>query len=395
MSEWQYVRIGDLGRVVTGSTPPAKHPEWFGGGTPFLTPSDISAGERRAQPQRRLSPEGRIGLRSRLVPRGSVCFVSIGATIGKTCLTEVESITNQQINTVVPGTKTDAHFIYYLLRNEASRIASTAGGAATPLLNKTAFAAVVVSVPDLSTQNKIGAILCALDDLIENNRQRMRVLEKMAQALYREWFVHFRYSDGTRITFVESILGPVPHGWNVCRLDEACMFVDGKVIKKEERSGAAVPVFGANGKIGSTDLPPPFENCTVMGKIGSCGALHRSTSPCWVTNNAFAVLPGLWRSRFLVWLGIQEIDFTPLIGGSANPYLPRTSFGHLPVLHAPDPLTDRFQALVEPIYREIDSLDEVARKVKSTRELILPRLVTGQNDVSSLDLGQLLEESVA
>src|SRR5665647_498596 len=99
MTEWREVAIGDLGAVVTGSTPPARHPEWFGDSVPFITPSDITSSDRRATAQRGLSAKGKTAFRKKLLPPGSVGFVCIGATIGKLCLTAEEAVTNQQINT--------------------------------------------------------------------------------------------------------------------------------------------------------------------------------------------------------------------------------------------------------------------------------------------------------
>ncbi len=95
MTTWEDAALGDLGYVITGGTPAALNPHWFGNNTPFITPTDISKGDRRARPQRYLSTDGRVGLRGKLLPPGAVGFVCIGATIGKLCLTESESVTNQ------------------------------------------------------------------------------------------------------------------------------------------------------------------------------------------------------------------------------------------------------------------------------------------------------------
>lgn len=159
MSEWRTSTIANLGKVVTGSTPSSRNPGWFGDATPFVTPSDMAEGDRRPRPERWLSDEGRAGLKTRLVPGDSVAFVCIGATIGKVCLLPFESVTNQQVNTVIPGDGTDSRFVYYLLRHAAPRIAQSASGAATPIINKSAFSKVLVNVPDFSTQSRIGEVL--------------------------------------------------------------------------------------------------------------------------------------------------------------------------------------------------------------------------------------------
>ena len=215
MSDWQEVTLGEIGQIVTGSTPPAKNAHWFGDKYEFITPSDMEEGQRRATPTRWLSDVGAERMATRLVPKDAVCFVCIGATIGKVCMTQAPSVTNQQINSVVVNGENDARFIYYLLRHVAEGIASTVGGAATPIINKSSFATTRVRVPSHPTQRRIGSMLGVIDDLIENNGQRIAVLERMAHSTYREWCVHFRYPGHEDDVMVDSPVGSIPAGWDV------------------------------------------------------------------------------------------------------------------------------------------------------------------------------------
>jgi type I restriction enzyme S subunit len=291
----------------------------------------------------------------------------------------------------------DLRFVYHLMNSPDVRrqIQATATGTKVRHTAPERIRAVETRLPPLDVQRTIAAVLDWLDDLIENNRRRVEVLEEMARAIYREWFVHFRYPGHENAALVDSPIGLVPAAWNLCRLDQACSFIDGKPISKEERAGGPVIVYGANGPIGFTERAPRFDECTVMGKIGSCGSLHRSNRPSWVSNNAFGVLPGRWRSRFFIWLALLEIDFRPLIGGAANPYLPRQNFGHLTVVQPPDSLIDQFHQLVHPMFGTADSLDHQVETLVSLRDRLLPRLITGEIDISSLDLDALVEEPVA
>jgi Type I restriction modification DNA specificity domain len=145
-----------------------------------------------------------------------VCFTCIGATIGKACLTDATSLTNQQINTIVVDEHNyDPAFVYYRLVADREAIRITASGAATPIISKSAFENVRVRTPPLSTQRKIAAILSAYDDLIENNNRRIKVLGEMAQRIYREWFVDFRYPGHEDVSLVDTKIGQVPDGWEV------------------------------------------------------------------------------------------------------------------------------------------------------------------------------------
>jgi len=105
-------------------------------------------------------------------------------------------------------------------------------------------------VPNIEEQRKIAAILSAYDDLIENNLRRIKILEEMAQNLYREWFVKFRFPGHQHARFTDSPLGRIPKGWEVTRLGEILELNYGKALKKEDRRGGDVPVYGSSGVVG-------------------------------------------------------------------------------------------------------------------------------------------------
>ena len=233
MNTWRNVTINDLGKIITGSTPPTKKTEYYGNEYPFITPTDIEIDSRIVQTKRFLSQKGYEYNKKRLLQRNAVCVVCI-ASIGKICMTSVPSVTNQQINSVVVNQqKYDPYFVYYLLRTQTDILQNVASGVATPIVNKTSFAKLKVYVPPLPTQHKIAAILSTYDYLIENNTHRIKILEDMAQTLYREWFVHYRFPGHENVPMVESELGPIPQGWEVKPLGEMCHVLMGLSPKSE------------------------------------------------------------------------------------------------------------------------------------------------------------------
>ena len=233
--KWLSLTISELGKVITGKTPSSKNPEFFGDIYPFITPTDMEFDHIRIKTERFLSEQGRIKQSNLLLPKNSICFTCIGATIGKICMTKSESFTNQQINSlVVDHKKNSPYFIYSLLRTLRYEIISIAGGSAIPIVNKTAFSKISISVPPLPTQQKIAGILSAYDDLIENNTRRIEILEEMARMLYREWFVKFRFPGHEAIQFVESELGLIPEGWEVKKLGDITEITSSKRIYAED-----------------------------------------------------------------------------------------------------------------------------------------------------------------
>lgn len=153
-----------------------------------------------------------------VIPKDAVMCVCIGNTIGKCAIASEPSITNQQINTVIANEKNDAKFIYYLLCSNRERIRAVGlgGGAAQPIINKTKFSALDICVPQLSVQKAISEKLSAYDDLIENNRRRIGLLEEAARLLYREWFVYFRFPGHEHV----KITNGLPEGWEPKKISQ-------------------------------------------------------------------------------------------------------------------------------------------------------------------------------
>jgi len=115
------------------------------------------------------------------------------------------------------------------------------------------FKGAKIRVPPLPTQRKIASILSAYDNLIENNTRRIAILEEIAQAIYREWFVNFRYPGHENVKLVDSTLGMIPEGWAATTWGELATLEYGKSLRGYKDRVAPVPVYGTNGLIGFHD----------------------------------------------------------------------------------------------------------------------------------------------
>lgn len=231
MRAWKTARIDQLGRVVTGKTPSSERPEEFGDKYPFITPSDIPATQKYVRAERYLSDRGMDAHRRIQLPKKSVCIVCIGATIGKVCMTARTSLSNQQINSIIPTEgEFDADFVYYLSTTLKEWLVAFAGGAATPIINKSTFSSIKLLVPEFDVQKKIGAILSTYDELIENNKRRIALLEKMAEEIYREWFVRFRFPGHEKVKLIKG----VPQGWRVVELKELASVNPSSISRRDK-----------------------------------------------------------------------------------------------------------------------------------------------------------------
>jgi type I restriction enzyme S subunit len=294
---WFEIRIGDLGEVFTGRTPPTERPAYFGDDYPFITPGDMHQGKYARATQRSVSHEGAELLKRIKIPANSVCVSCIGWQMGEAIMTDKPSFTNQQINTIVPNGKVEPSFLYYSLRPRKQELLSLGAttGVRTPILNKSAFCDLKVKIPPFPLQRRIAGILSAYDDLIENNQRRIKILEEMARSLYREWFVTFRFPGHEKIPLVDSSVGPIPKGWAVKKLGSLADISWGDTsTTKASYVEDGYHAFSATGKDGKLDHYDFDKEGIVLSAIGAnCGrtwfargkwSCIKNTIRFWATN---------------------------------------------------------------------------------------------------------------
>ncbi|MGH3042537.1 MAG: restriction endonuclease subunit S, partial [Gaiellaceae bacterium] len=149
----------------------------------------------------------------------------------------------------LPDGELAARYLHYFLQTDEAIgwLRGQAVGATMPNLNADIVRALPVRYPTRQTQTRVIEILDSLVELIENNRRRIALLEQMAQAIYREWFVHFRYPGHKDAELVDSPLGPLPTGWEHLRFGDLVQLHYGKALKADARCGGEVAVVGSSG----------------------------------------------------------------------------------------------------------------------------------------------------
>lgn len=192
MSDWKCYQLKNLGIIKTGKTPASSCKDAFSNtGVPFVTPKDMNGVKTIFKTERYLSKIGLDSVKNYLVPKNSIAVSCIGSDMGKAYLLSEDSVTNQQINTLIVNNNHNFEFIYYKLSIMQDYLKSIAGGSATPILNKSHFSEIEIELPDLDTQNNFVEKLKYLDKKIQLNTQINQTLEQIAQALFKSWFVDF------------------------------------------------------------------------------------------------------------------------------------------------------------------------------------------------------------
>ena len=387
MNSWRNITVDDLGQVITGYTPPVKKTEYFGDEYPFITPSDMTMDTRIVQTERFLSQKGYEYRKNRLLPPNAICVVCV-ASLGKICMTTVPSATNQQINSVVVNQdKYDPYFVYYLLRTKADVIQSVAGGVATPIVKKSTFAGINVCVPPLPTQRKIAAVLSTYDDLIENNTRRIEILEEMAQAIYREWFVNFRFPGHEGVEIVDSELGVIPQGWEVKKVKEIVKRLKaGQTYKEAEvkDTGKIIVVDQSRADFLGFHENEPDHDASPIDPIIIFGD-HTCKMQLMIT--PFSLGPNV-----VPFIAKDEMPINYLFFGVSNLVETREYKRHWTELNNKEiavgdlETIERFADFTTPIFEQIETLRQKNQNLRQTRDLLLPKLISGEIDISELDI---------
>lgn len=316
---------------------------------------------------------------------GDIVIARTGATTGwaKFIKQPPEAVYASYLVRIRPAPTVDAQFVGAVVESQIYKdfIQQHMGGAAQPNANAQILTSFEIPLPALSVQRRIAGILSAYDELMENCHRRIRVLEEIARALYREWFVHFRFPGHEKVPRVDSLLGPIPKGWEVKKLGDILQLNYGKALKQEQRRGGAVPVFGSSGIVGYHDDSLATGPGIIVGRKGNVGSVFWSDEDFFVIDTAYYVT-ALLPLRFLFYdLGTKNF----INNDAAVPGLSRRQAYALETLVPPADLLSRFCRLADAFERQASTLRRQIENLRRTRDLLLPRLLSGQITLEAVE----------
>ena len=386
MNGWTEGCLGDFIKLQSGGTPSKRNHDYWGGEIPWVSCKDMKT-DRIYDAEDHLTEEGSQN-GTRLVPPGTILIVVRGMILAKefpVAVAKREVAFNQDLKAITCEPEVDRDFLYYWLLANTYEIKGIADEAAhgTKRIQTDRLLSLPFAFPDLPTQRKIAGILSAYDDLIENNLRRIRILEEMAQSLYREWFVHFRFPGHESTPLVDSPLGPIPEGWEVKTVEDAVKrFPVGKKYNNKTVSDTgSIPVLdqGKSGIIGYHDDEPGFiateENPVIVFANHTC--YQRIIQyPFSAIQNVLPFRSSPTIERNLYWLHWATKDVIEF-----NDYK-----GHWPEFIAkkliipPAEVCDSFGKIAETSIRSIYCLERRNQNLRQTRDLLLPKLLSGDSD---------------
>ena len=390
MGLWKTIKVGDLGRVITGKTPKTAIKENYGGAIPFLTPSDNMTIKYVNMTSKTLTEKGLSEVKNALLPQGTVCVSCIGSDLGKVVITTKPTVTNQQINSIVVDTKQfDISFVYYamlILGKKLNFISKTS--TAVPIINKSSFSAYEIECPPLEMQRKIASVLSAIDAKIECNQQINDNLYTQAWTIFNELFIN-----------IESI----PADWKMGNLIDIADYLNGLAMQryrpkdgerglpvlkiKELRQGAC----DSSSELCSPSIKPEYiirDGDVIFSWSGSllvdlwCGGV------CGLNQHLFKVTSEKYDKWFYyLWTNYHLDRFIAVAADKATTmgHIKREELSKAEVLIPSASDYAKISALIKPIIDLIVANRIENRQLVQLRDELLPKLMSGEIDVSNIE----------
>ena len=375
-------RISEIGTVVGGGTPSTKNPDYWGGDIPWISPKDltdyksvyISKGENFLTEK---------GLKSgtRLLPKNTLLFSS-RAPIGYVALAANPICTNQGFKSIVCDEKQVVPlYLYYYIKANLDYIKLFGTGATFPEISGKTMGKIKVEIfKSLDVQHRIASILSTYDSLIENNTKRIRLLEKMAENLYKEWFVRFRFPGHENVEMENGL----PKGWKRGSLSDVCEFKRGKNITSSEMQEGNVPVISAGLE------PSGYHSCsnvrgvnvTMSSSGANAGYIAIHYSDIWAADCSY-IEESTTGNIYYVYELLNNIRtvINNFQRGAAQPHVYPKDVNRIKLILPSENLMQKANARLEMMHKEIHNLQHQNSLLARQRDLLLPRLMSGKLEV--------------
>lgn len=265
-------------------------------------------------------------------------------------------------------------FFFYYFKSPASGIKSIVTQGVQAGIRGNDLKTLPVSLPPIAEQVKIANLLTQYDDLLENNRRRIQLLEESARLLYQEWFVHLRFPGHEQV----KITNGVPKGWTKEPLGSLLTLQRGFDLPVSKRLGGTVPIYASTGVNGFHNTPKVKGPGVVTGRSGTLGRVMFVAQDFWPLNTTLWVKEFKKVSPIFATYLLRAMKLEGYNGGAAVPTLNRNDVHKVDVLCPDLKLMSEFENQTSVVFEQIDKLKEYNQKLAQARDLLLPKLMSGE-----------------
>lgn len=394
---WEPKGLDELGSVSRGRSRhrPRDAAHLYGGPHPFVQTGNVKhAGLYLTEYTQTYSEEGLA--QSRMWPAGTLC-ITIAANIADTAILGFEACFPDSVIGFIPDDKkADVRFIKYLFDALLQRkYKQFTQGAAQDNLSQAKLLSLKFPIPGIIEQKQIADVLSVYDDLIENNRRRIQLLEQAVRLLYKEWFVQLRFPGHEHVKIIDG----VPEGWKTAKIGDLGEIITGKTPskKKPENYGNDLPFIktpdmhgnpivvnteewlseeGAKTQLNKT-LPP---QSILVSCIGTVGVVTFNASPAQTNQQINSIVPA--SDSVIYWVYFMAKELKPLLegmgGGATMANVSKSKFSIIKVVIPSKQLLKLFSDFAKPAFDQIENLTISNAQLAKARDLLLPKLISGE-----------------
>jgi len=416
--KWTKYKLSELGFLGRGKSKhrPRNDISLFGGSYPFIQTGEIKAANLYISNYEQTYNEKGLA-QSKLWNEGTLC-ITIAANIAETAILKIKACFPDSIVGFVADNKLcNVYFIKYYIDFIKNKMQSVSGGACQDNLSLDKIAYFDIEAPKKKIQDKIAKILSNYDDLIENNNMRIKILEEMAQKIYKEWFVDFKFPGHETATFKDSELGKIPSNWEIKEVSDISKLYKGKSYKSSElcNKGEGLPFLNLkciernggfkrdglkyfNGKYNNNHIVYPED--IIMAVTDMTQERRLVARPARIPHNWYKkyvmsmdlvkLIPSDNMERSYLYSLLKYSNFSDEVKNHANGanvlHLNPKNIEQFELVVADKNTRDKFGEIVNQIYSEIDVLYLKNENLKQTRDILLPRLIAGEIDVEKMEV---------
>lgn len=401
-------KLGDVARIVNGSTPSTTCPDYYDGDIVWITPKDLSDQKTKyiEKGSRNITEKGYSSCSTQIIPPYNILLTS-RAPIGLIAINKVECCTNQGFkNIVVNKTIVDVDYLFYYLKFHIKEIEALGTGTTFKEVSKTPLEKFELSIPDLDTQRRIASVLSNLDRKIALNRQINANLEALAKQLYDYWFVQFDFPDangkpykssGGKMVYNEKLKREIPEGWNVCKLGKSCEVLlggtpdttddelwDGSYPWLNSGEVAEFPIVSSEKTITEKGLKSSATAFAPNGSVTLSITRHLRASILAINaciNQSVVAITETEKLRKeyiypLIWREIPR--YMVLRTGAQQPHINKETVEGTWIIIPHDNILSQYYNKVDAIYQRIIINAEENLSLTRQRDELLPLLMNGQ-----------------
>lgn len=376
---WESVKLGDISSgIQTGPFGSQLHQsDYTEDGTPVVMPKDLIGGKISEQSIARVGAEHVQRLQRHIIRNGDILYSRRG-DVGR-CAFATERETGWLCGTgclrvTVNPRVADKKFVFYQLQQSSTIgwVEKHAVGATMLNLNTTILSNIPVFLPPIETQRRIADILSAYDDLIENNRKQIKLLEEAAQRLYKEWFVdlHFPGHEHTKI------MDGVPEGWKKRLLGDIVEVKYGKDHKSI--SDGLIPVYGSGGFMRKCGQVLYDGESVLIPRKGSLNNIIYVDEAFWTVDTMFYTKMKMPNIGVFLYFFVKSFDMYSMNIGAAVPSMTTNILNALDIIVPSSNILEHFQSTTKMHFRKMELLQKQIETAMQARDRLLPKLMSGE-----------------